>query len=452
MKLGFGAIAALLAAGSLAALSLAAPPRELSAGLDALAARAAFKRPDGLPAGRGAAPSQTMVDLGRTLFHDVRLSGDGTMSCATCHQPQLGFTDGMSTHHGRNGEPLVRNTPHLWNLAWSETLFWDGRAKSLEEQALGPIESRVEMVGSLADAAAQLKGDAQMVAAFAKAFPSRGVDQSGIVAALAAFERTLISPKTRFDRWLEGDEGALDADETAGFALFAGKAECSSCHSGWRFTDEAFHDIGLPDSGDLGRGTAIKLAAANNAFKTPSLRELAWTAPYMHDGSLKTLDAVIEHYAGGVTARPTLSKDMPPVLKLTEDERQQLIAFLATLSSERPPRPPEAIPKVEVARGVGAEANVVTLRVSQKDKQFSPKRVMLTAGQNLTIVNDDKRTHNVRIDDPGMVFTSNAQEPGDSVIIGFPEVGTFGVICSIHPAMRLDVQVEKQDAAAVNFR
>ncbi len=442
--LGLAALAAWLLAGALAAGDAGqsldagnAPPAD---------ARAAFARPEGLPA--GAAPlSPAVVDLGRLLFNDTRLSGDGTLACASCHQAQLAFTDGQALHAGRNGKPLARHTPHLWNLAWSETLFWDGRAKSLEAQARGPVENPQEMAGSMATAVLRLKADPAMVASFARAFPGRtAVDEISVTEAIGAFERGLVSPITRFDRWVTGDETALDRDEKAGFALFTGKAQCTACHSSWRFTDEAFHDIGLPDTGDLGRGAQLQLPAANHGFKTPSLRELAWTAPYMHDGSLPTLEAVIEHYAGGVARRPTLSKDMPPVLALTAEERQQLVAFLGALSSEEPPRPPQTLPKVELSSPDAQTAPVAATTISQKDKRFTPGRVKIAAGQSLTIVNDDKRTHNVRIDDPRLTFTSNAQEAGDSVVIAFPEPGRFGIICSIHPAMKLDVTVERQQS------
>jgi cytochrome c peroxidase len=419
--------------------SLLASPVVNSSSID----RAAFARPKGLPP--TLAPSQTAVDLGRQLFHDPRLSSDGTMSCATCHQPQLGFTDGHVRHPGRNGLPLRRHTPHLWNLAWSETLYWDGRAKTLEQQAQEPLEHPQEMAGNLARVTDDLRADPRMTAAFAAAFPEQStLDGPLVLKALAAFERSLISPDTKFDRWIAGDAAALDTDEQAGFKLFTGKAECAACHSGWRFTDEAFHDIGLPDTGDRGRGAILKLAAANHGFKTPSLRELAWTAPYMHDGSLPTLEAVIAHYAGHVAQRPTLSKDMPPVLALTDAERQQLLAFLITLSSENPPQPPQTAPKIEVAlSNISQQPSIPTSSVGQKDKRFTPSRVTVSVGQSLTIVNDDRRTHNVRIDDPRMSFTSNAQEPGDSVIIAFPNPGEFGVICSIHPTMHLDVTVNR---------
>ena len=449
MKRSHAVIAAGLVAGCIAAAVLTvasatpgAPPQADP--------RSDYHRPSGLPA-TAQPPARALVDLGQSLFNDVRLSGDGTMSCASCHQAPLAFTDGQARHMGRNGQPLVRNTPHLWNLAWSETLFWDGRAKTLQDQALGPIQNPLEMAANLDTVVQRLSADEALVKAFAAADPARPqIEPATIAASIAAFEQTLISPKTRFDAWVEGDDTALDADEKAGFDLFNGKAQCASCHSGWRFTDEAFHDIGLPDAGDLGRGKTLNLPAANHAFKTPSLREAVWTAPYMHDGSLPTLDAVIDYYANHVTARPTLSKDMPPVLTLSDTERQQLIAFLTTLSSDTPPRAPTTLPKIEVAPSNGpAPQSVSTLMVGQKDKKFSPSRVTLSAGQSLTIVNDDKRTHNVRIDDPRMPFTSNAQEPGDSVVIPFTQDGEFGVICSIHPAMHLTVTVAPSHSGPV---
>lgn len=445
----FDVIAAGLAAGCLATfLAATAQPASRQAAPDD---RAAFARPAGIPSRPGPPASQALVSLGEALFTDTRLSGDATMSCATCHETALAFTDGQPRHSGRDGRRLARNTPHLWNLAWSETLFWDGRAANLEQQALGPIQNPLEMAGDPLVAAQRLQADPAMNAAFASAFPSHPVIEPATIAtAIAAYERTLISPKTRFDAWVEGDEAALDATEKAGFGLFTGKAQCTACHSGWRFTDEAFHDIGLPDLGDKGRGKFLALSAADNAFKTPSLRELAWTAPYMHDGSLPDIESVIDYYANHVAQRPTLSKDMPPVLTLTTEERQRLAAFLATLSSDTPPRPPHTLPKIEVARG--ADPAVATLTAGQKDKQFNPRRIALTAGQNLTIVNDDKRTHNVRIDDPRMPFTSNAQEPGDSVVIPFPQAGEFGVICSIHPTMKLTVTVTDRTATVRSTR
>jgi cytochrome c peroxidase len=407
---------------------------------DALAGwREAFARPSAIPAPPGNPVTPEKVALGRALFADTRLSGDGTMACVTCHDPALSFSDGVARRPGHDGEPLPRRTPSLWNLAWGLTFFWDGRAPTLEAQASGPIENLREMGGDIAKAAARLAADPGMAARFAAAFPEDPrVTEANIRAALAGFERTLVSPKTRFDRWVEG-EAALDPDERTGFALFVGKAGCVACHKGWRFTDEAFHDIGLAGA-DLGRGEALKLAAANHAFKTPSLRERVWTAPYMHDGSLATLEAVVTHYAERVIERPTLSADLKRPLDLSPEERGRLVAFLATLSSDDPPRPAALPARVETL-GAPAGPAVAASEIRQKGRRFTPGAVAVKAGEALRFVNDDSRTHNVRVDDPRMPAFSEAQEPGDTVVLGFPEAGEFAVTCGIHPEMRLDVVV-----------
>jgi cytochrome c peroxidase len=426
-----------------AALSAGAPARRAAAD-DALAAwRAAFARPAAIPAPAGNPVTPQKVELGGALFTDTRLSGDGTMACVTCHDPVLSFSDGVARRLGHDGEPLPRRTPSLWNLAWGLTFFWDGRAPSLEAQASGPIENRREMGGDIAKAAARLAADPAMAARFAAAFPDDPrVTEDHIRAALASFERTLVSPKTRFDRWLEGDAAALDAEERSGFGLFVGKAGCVACHKGWRFTDEAFHDIGLAGA-DRGRGEELKLVAADHAFKTPSLRERVWTGPYMHDGSLASLEAVVAHYAEGVVRRPTLSADLKARLDLSPEERGQLVAFLATLSSDDPPRP-AALPARVQTLGAPAGFAVAASEVRQKGRRFTPGSVMVAAGQALRFVNDDTRTHNIRVDDPRLPAFSEAQEPGDTVMLGFPEAGEFAVTCGIHPEMRLAVTVRSR--------
>jgi cytochrome c peroxidase len=257
--------------------------------------------------------------------------------------------------------------------------------------------------------------------------------------ALAAFERTLVSPETRFDRWVRGDDAALDQDELAGLKLFVGKAGCGNCHRGWRFTDEAFHDIGLPGT-DRGRGAVLGVSAADHAFKTPSLRERVWTGPYMHDGSLATFEEVIAHYATGIVERPTLSADLPRGLVLTAEERRQLLAFLGTLSSDDPPRPASLPVRATTIGPVSAA--VPTSTVGQKDRRFAPGAVLLRLGQTLRIVNDDKRVHNVRIDGPGLSYSADAQNPGDTVTVGFPSAGRYDAICGIHPEMRLTIDVK----------
>jgi cytochrome c peroxidase len=385
------------------------------------------------------------VALGRQLFDDVRLSGSNGIACSSCHQPELSFSDGMPRRVGLAGEPLARRTPPLWNLAWGLTFFWDGRAASLEDQVHFPVENRHEMGGDLAQTAIELARDAVIHVRFAAAFPDDpAVTPANIAKALAAYERTLVSPETRFDQWVKGDDTALNAGEHTGLMLFVGKAGCVACHTGWRLTDEAFHDIGLASTGpDRGRGAVLNLPAVDHAFKTPSLRERVWTAPYMHDGSLDSLDDVVAHYADRAQKRPTLSGDLKPTLGLTEDERAQLVAFLATLSSEDPPRPLGLPSRVQVAGSATDHPPVSASTVGQKGRRFTPDAVTLKKGEALTIVNDDTRTHNVRIDDLRLSFSSDAQAPGDQVVITFPEAGPYQLICGIHPAMRLDAIVSE---------
>jgi cytochrome c peroxidase len=438
------AAAAFLAGGFIgAAAAIAIHSATVQAGTvapagDLGALKASFRRPASVPFPADNPFSQAKRLLGEALFHDPRLSIDGSLACASCHQPGKGFADGKPQGSGVPGRALKRHTPSLWNLAWASAVFWDGRARNLEEQVAGPIESPDEMAQPLASVVARLTADPAMVRAFAQAFPeSPHVNGANLAKAIATYERTFVSPETRFDRWIAGDEDELTPREVAGFTLFTGKAGCVKCHSGFAFTDYAFYDIGLPGE-DRGRGAVLRLAPAEHAFKTPGLREIARSAPYMHDGSLATLEDVLRHYAGGVLDRPTLSKDLPRGLKLSEAERADLIAFLGTLTSEGEPALPANI--VAVKSGPSEPAQKVST-VAQDDKAFHPSHIALARGERLWIVNNDSRTHNVRIFDPALDFDSGAQEPGETVEIGFPAAGSFLVFCGIHPKMELYVDV-----------
>jgi cytochrome c peroxidase len=415
-----------------------AAPQAVSAQADLATLKASFRRPATVPFPADNPFSEKKRALGEALFHDKRLSVDGSLACASCHERGKGLADGKAQGRGVPGRPLKRHTPTLWNLAGASPVFWDGRARSLEEQVAGPIESPDEMAQPMSAVVTRLNIDPAVVRAFADAFPEAPrVDAVNLAKAIAVYERTFVSPPTRFDRWVEGDEQALSKNEIAGFALFTGKAKCASCHSGFAFTDYAFHDIGLPGD-DRGRGAVLRLEAADHAFKTPGLREIGRSAPYMHDGSLATLDDVLRHYAGGVVERPTVSSDLARGLQLSDAERADLIAFLGTLTSETEPAFPE---KIEPAKeGPTAPAQHVST-VSQDDKAFSPTHIALTRGSRLWIVNNDTRTHNVRIFDPALDFDSGAQEPGETVEIAFPAAGSFLVFCGIHPKMELYVDV-----------
>jgi cytochrome c peroxidase len=297
-----------------------------------------FRRPAPPPPSPADNPlTPDKIALGAKLFFDTRLSGNGKRSCAGCHEPERQFTDGRRRALALSGKALRRNTSSLWNLAWGKHFFWDGRAPSLEAQVQMPIEEAEEMGGSWPEILRRLGEDADLVAQFRGAFPEEpNVTQATVLKALAAYLRSLVSPPTRFDGWIVGDAQALTPTEVAGFHLFIGKAGCILCHVGWRFTDDRFHDIGVAGS-DGGRGAVSGGTPGLMAFKTPSLREVASTAPYMHDGSLATLQAVIGHYAGGFVRRPSLATHLNRDLRLSTKEKSDLIAFLRTLSSEKGP-------------------------------------------------------------------------------------------------------------------
>jgi len=437
-------ISALLAFGALAIVGLwpgaegvrAQPP---AVSLEALKAK--YARPTFVPNPAGNPPTAAEIALGKRLFEDRELSSTGTIACISCHDPKLAFTDGESTGKGVTGRPLVRHTPTLWNVAWSPLLFWDGRAPSLEAQVRFPVEHPDEMGSTLDNAVDRFSRHDSYERAFAQAFPQDPqITPANIARALAAYERTLVSPPTRFDKWVAGEDAALSASELNGLRIFAGKGQCINCHTGFAFTDHNFYDIGLP-SEDKGRGAEIDLRAADYAFKVPTLRELAWTAPYMHDGSLGTLDDVVRVYEMGGIDRPTRAKDLPRTIRLSDAERDDLVAFLQSLSSDSPPQP-SAEAWVNAPRPPPMMPPVDATRVSQANKLFSPQRIRLKAGQPLTILNDDTRTHNVRIYDPRLDFNSGAQEPNEAITIRFPAPGTYEAFCAIHPSMRLTVDVQ----------
>ena len=294
-----------------------------------------FRRPPEIPFPKDDPFRPEAALLGRTLFFDARLSGSGSLSCASCHNPSYGWEDGLRISHGDGMKDLIRHTPTILNTAWGRSFFWDGRAPTLEEQAKGPLFSTKEMNQNMDLLPGKLAAVAGYKPMFDRAFPGQGITISTIVRAIAMFERTVASARTPFDDWIDGDENAISASAKNGFALFTGKANCASCHSGWTFSDEQYHDIGLPGS-DKGRAD---IAPAEDyalyAFKTPTLRDVARRAPYMHDGSLKDLNAVLAHYRRGFIQRKTLSPLLRPI-DITDDEARDIIAFLNSLSE--PPR------------------------------------------------------------------------------------------------------------------
>jgi cytochrome c peroxidase len=272
--------------------------------------------------------------LGRKLFFDKRLSRDGTVSCASCHDPALGYVDGEPVAIGVGGQKGTRRTPRLINRAYGRSFFWDGRAASLEEQVLKPIANPIEMDLPVEQAAGRLAADPEYSQAFAAAFDGEPTAER-LAFALAGYVRTILSGDSPYDRYLAGDESALSAAQKRGLALFRGKAACAVCHVGPNLTDERFHNTGVGwangDWADPGRAAVSGDAADRGAFKTPPLREVARSGPYMHDGSLATLEDVIEFYDEGGKANPNLDLDMQP-LRLSEQEKADLAAFLQALS------------------------------------------------------------------------------------------------------------------------
>lgn len=290
-----------------------------------------------MPANNVSTPART--ELGKALFFDPRLSGNGSTSCASCHNPSLGWSDAQKTAIGFGGAVLGRATPTIVNTAFNTQFMWDGRSKSLEDQALGPMKAKDEMNANLPEIIERLGSMPAYRALFARAYPGEPIGEETIAKALAAFERTVISRDSPFDRWVAGDRKALTPQQSRGFRVFSdpARANCASCHSGANFTDNGFHNIGIRSAAatpDLGRYNERKVASMKGAFKTPTLRDIELTAPYFRDGSAATLRAVVDHYVRGGDDRSNLSTEMRP-LDLTEQEKEDLVAFMRALTGRR---------------------------------------------------------------------------------------------------------------------
>ena len=274
--------------------------------------------------------TQEKIALGRRLFFERRLSRDGRTACASCHDPGRAFSDGRRVAVGVDHRPGRRNTPSLLNRAYGAGFFWDGRATTLEDQVGMALAGRTDLDLPAVEAAARLANDRAYVAPFEAAFGAP-VSALALVQALATFVRGQLSGASAFDRFGAGDRAALPAKARDGFALFNGKARCARCHAGPLLSDEGFHNTGVNWGTDLGRFEVTRQPEDRGRFKTPSLRNVALTAPYMHDGSIKTLGEVIEFYDRGAGRNPNLDDQFRP-LALSLPERQALAAFLRALT------------------------------------------------------------------------------------------------------------------------
>ena len=280
------------------------------------------------------------VALGRRLFFDPILSRDYSLSCGTCHDPRRTFTDGLPLAVGVDGRTGNRGAPALLNKAWGKSFFWDGRAATLEAQALMPIDNPDEFDMTIEGVLQRLRGHADYPDLFAQAFGREAgpkLTSADLGRAIASYVRTILSGDAPIDRYMSGDHSALSVQARAGLKLFRGKANCTACHIGPTFTDEQFHNTGVafksgePAPVDEGRYIVTEKEEHHGAFKTPTLRHVAETAPYMHDGSLKTLEEVITLYDQGGRSNPRLDEELRP-LKLTPEEKQALLAFLRALT------------------------------------------------------------------------------------------------------------------------
>jgi cytochrome c peroxidase len=276
------------------------------------------------------------MELGRRLFFDATLSADGTVACASCHRPEHAFGDAVPISAGVHGRRGTRNAPPLLNVAWLRHLAWDGRSGTLEEQVLEAISDTLEMNSSLHQVVERLAAQRAYRRAFDVAY-GEPVSASGVGRALAAFVRTLRSADTPYERFIAGDTAALDPLARRGFRVFVGRARCTTCHSGPLLSDGEFHNTGVAafrGSDDDGRFRHTGDARDRGAFRTPPLREVARTAPYMHDGSFATLEDVIDFYDAGGHPNPHLDSLLRP-LRLSVEEKLALATFLRALSSGR---------------------------------------------------------------------------------------------------------------------
>jgi len=280
--------------------------------------------------------SKQKVELGRLLYFDKRLSADGSVSCASCHHPKFAFSDGNNVSTGIKGQKGGRSAPTVFNRAYSLAQFWDGRAGTLEEQAKGPMANPIEMGNTHEAIVAKLRDIPGYRTRFKAVFGTDTIEIDHVAKAIATFERTVLSGNSVYDQYKSGVKKAMTAQQVKGMQLFFGKARCDACHEGVNFTTNAYHNLGIgtdKPNPDAGRYVVTKKDEDWGAFKTPTLREAARTAPYMHDGSLKTLEEVVDFYDKGGIPNRNLDKSIRQ-LHLTAEEKKDLVAFLKALSGE----------------------------------------------------------------------------------------------------------------------
>lgn len=291
-----------------------------------------WKRPTKIPTPLNNPITKDKIFLGRKLFFDPLLSRAKNISCSSCHNPVKGWSESSKVAIGDKGAKGNRNTPTIINSAYQYSYFFDGRAKSLEEQALGPIEAHVEMNLAPREAVNRVKENEEYQVLFKKAFPTEKINTNTLAKAIASFERTIVSGESRFDKWIAGNKTILSKEEKEGFNIFLHRGNCDICHNRFNFTDESFNNIGI-DNADLGRGAIKRNTFWKGTFKTPTLRNIANTSPYFHDGSVAELKEVVKICGEGGKNKKVVNKSQLIVDKnLSEKEINSIVSFLKTLS------------------------------------------------------------------------------------------------------------------------
>lgn len=285
---------------------------------------------------------QAKIELGKILFFDPRLSGSGKISCASCHQPELNWTDGKEKSIGHEGAITKRNAPTIQNSWFYHRLFWDGRSRDLQDQAFAPIVSEVEMNSDMPDVMRKLRRIGGYKELFKKAFGSDEIGPDRMTEAIAVFEKTIVSGKSRFDQFLEGDTKALSNSELRGLHLFRTKARCINCHNGPLFSDNSFHNSGFSNN-DAGYYKVTHKDEDSAKFKTPSLRDVTKTGPWMHDGNMKDLSQIVNRYS--LAKFPPGTDSLLKPTGLSSKEQKDILNFLTAISATPVPFEKPVLPQ-----------------------------------------------------------------------------------------------------------
>ncbi len=408
-------------------------------------------------------PSREEVELGKALFFDKRLSGSQKTSCATCHDPAKGFSDGRPRSIADRGN-MMRNAPHLYNVAWSSVLLWRGNGGDNLDTLVPRIVKNPNIMNLPPDKMVKrLKEIPYYLKTFKKLYPD-GLTAENVGKGIGAFTRSIITRNSAFDRYLKGDDSAMSAKALRGLMLFVGKARCAACHDGVNFTDDSFHNTGL-ETDDIGRGKFEKGEHFKFAFKTPGLRNTVLTGPYMHDGSIKTLREIVEFYNKGGMRKEGIDPEIKP-LNLSDEEIDELLAFLEALTDlvEVTPPPIDLLSKKSRKEANGTLSGQFSflrkpsrvaliyfsddkglkqgLTIDQKGKQFLSQIAVGSPGEVIAFKNSDKIDHNIYADDKrlGIKFDLGLMRAGSNFSGTQPiswEAGEVVKIgCKIHPKIR----------------